>query len=318
MTHGTGAIFRPSDIRDWHLERLPGVQAALADLPSSFSVLPMDQIRIYDQGSENSCVAFSGATCKSIEDFQESKRWNVYDADELYHACGGPADGSRGINTDTALAYTRDVGYLDIESKQRFKIAGYAFAPPITGEWRRTIAAALVATGPCVIATLLPQSFGWDSSGPSGGDYHQMGVSAYEGLGDNDNVLLPNTWGRFSGRNGFFRLTWGYLEGNNFQNGYCYGAKLIDAKDLILPPPPPPPIVPIIKSVKVRKSGKNLIVVGTFSADVMIRIDKAVAAPNVVEINWLRLTGLHLSRGAHQIALFDGATASAPYTFIVE
>lgn len=240
--HGTGALPRSLDPRDWHLELIPAVAAQLtAGLPPSFLSLPIASIPyIYDQGTSPSCVAHSTCGVKSIEDFSDIGVWHRYDATELYLACGG--DGSSGISTDTALAYTRDVGCLEVGTSARWKIQSYFFAPQIPGAWRETLAAALIASGPCVIATLLPARFGWDSDERATSGYHQMAVIGYDGLGDDDHVILLNSWSAGWGNKGCGRLKWSYLEGNDFQSRYVYGYKLLDVRDASpLPEPAPTP-----------------------------------------------------------------------------
>jgi hypothetical protein len=219
------------------------VIAAVSDgLPSSFYVVPPAQIPyVYNQGQEGACVAYSICGAKSIEDFTDVGSWNRYDAEELYHACGGT--GQNGISTDQALTRVRDVGCL-VDGGVRWPIASYLFAPESAGAWRETLAGALIATGPCVVATLLPQTFGWDSAGaPVSSEYHQMVLLGYEGLGNSDNAVFLNSWGPLWGNRGFARLSWSYLEGGGFQNGYVYGYQMVDVKEgAPVPPPPPGPI----------------------------------------------------------------------------
>lgn len=229
--HGTGALFRFRGIKDFHLEHEPGVSAQLQTvLPSPFNVLPLEKIETkYDQGALSACTFASEATAKSIQDFGDLGRWQIYDWLEAYHYLGGT--GPNGLPTDATLAYCRDTGLLLVGSQSRWPIESYLFAPEVPGEWRRTLAAALVATGPCVIATLLPSSFGWDSNTeiPVNPGYHQMCLIGYDGLGDNDHAIFLNSWGSYMGR-----------KGNNFQNGFCYGYQMTDHHEAIAPPPPIP------------------------------------------------------------------------------
>lgn len=257
--HGTGALFRFRGIKDFHLEHEPGVSAQLQTaLPSPFNVLPLEKIEAkYDQGTLSACTCASEATAKSIQDFGDIGRWQIYDWLEAYHYLGGT--GSNGLPTDATLAYCRDTGLLLVRSQSRWPIESYLFAPEVPGEWRRTLAAALVATGPCVIATLLPSSFGWDSNTeiPQSPGYHQMCLVGYDGLGDDDHAIFLNTWGSYMGRNGFYRLTWAYLEGNNFQNGYCYGYQMTDHHEAIVPPDPTP--TPLTVTGFAEKANANII-----------------------------------------------------------
>jgi hypothetical protein len=233
---GTGAIFRPPSVKDYQLLHRPSVREAMADLPSSFLVLPIDKIKTkYDQGMVPSCVAYSTCGAKSIEDFTDNGLWNTYDGDELYRACGG--NGAEGISTDTALAYARDTGCLS--AGKRWPIESYAFAPMVAGAWRRTLAAALVASGPCVVAALLPVIYGWDSNQTLSGAYHQQCLIGWDGLDDNDHAIFLNSWSSRWGNLGCGRMTWAYLEGNNFQGSYCYGFQITDFHEAIEPPPDP-------------------------------------------------------------------------------
>lgn len=274
----TGAIFREPGIKDFRLERLPGVGEAMADLPVSFLVMPLDQIKIrYDQGPVPRCVASSECTAKAIEDFGDVGQWNQYDDIELYLASGG--NGSTGISTDTALAYARDTGLLE-PSGRRWKIAAYAFAPQNANEWRQTLAAALVSSGPCVIATQLPSMFGWSSNEVLTGAYHQMCLVGYEGLRDDDYAVFLNSWGSRFGNNGFVRLKWGYLEGGNFQSNYTYGYKLVDVKDFVTPTPPQPAKIEFDAIAGKMKGGNGSLLVwpeSSVTADTLAKLkDKKV------------------------------------------
>lgn len=240
--HGTGALYREPDARDWQLILLPEVQAALPELPGSFMVLPMAAVQVkYNQGARPSCVSESECGAKSIEDFQDTSIWNRYDATELYRACGG--NGMNGIFTDAALRYAVGTGLLVAGSQRRFKLASYLFAPQVAGDFRRTLAAALVASGPCVVAMLLPSIFGWNSGESPTSGYHQMCLVGYEGLGDGDYAVFLNSWGEGWGNQGFCRIAWRYLEMNgNFQNRYVYAYRMVDFIDKgTIPVPTPPP-----------------------------------------------------------------------------
>jgi hypothetical protein len=231
---GTGALFRKRQVTDFQLQHEPGVVEALAaGVPASFMVLELADIAVrYDQDGEGACVAYSIAGAKSIEDFQDSGVWRKYDAEELYRACGGT--GPNGIPTDQALAYVKSVGCL-FEGK-RWPIASYLFAPEAPSAWRQTLAASLVANGPAVVATLLPATFGWDSNEVLTSGYHQLCLIGYDGLGDSDHAVFLNSW---PAPRVFVRLSWGYLERGNFQNGYVYGYQMVDVREGPAPVPIP-------------------------------------------------------------------------------
>jgi len=266
--HQFGALYRAPDPRDWHLEREVRVAAQLAvGIPERFMVMPIEDVRVIYSQNGPSCVSNSICGAKSIEDFKDLGAWQKYDADQLYKACGG--DGINGIFADTALHYTRDIGCLEPTTGQRFKIDSYYFAPQSREDWRETLAAALVATGPCVVAMLVPSMFGWDSNESMTSGYHQMCLVGYEGLGDNDYAIFLNSWG-LSGNKGFYRLRWRYLEGNSFQSNHVYGYKLVDADDpnSIPDPPPDPNHYSLLGRVAKAKPGKLSIVPDDFAVNI--------------------------------------------------
>lgn len=242
--HGTGALFREPSPADWDLSRLPEVREAVAaGLPDSFSLRDFSH-GIYDQGALGACVDFSTAGAKSVEDQIDLGVWQTYDAMESWRN-----HGSTPAATTTVLGWARDTGFAVVGTQRRYKIASYMFAPQVAGQWRQTLCAALMASGPCLVATLLPDDLGWNSSGPfNQSRYHQMIHMAWEGLGDNDWAVFQNSWGPNFGDRGFVRLRWGFLESQNFQNRYAYGFQVADFIDgHVVPPPPPPPPPPPVK-----------------------------------------------------------------------
>ncbi len=240
--YATGALPRNPKMQDWRLEREPRVASQLAaGVPNSFLVLPLDQIPSnvkINQGAIPKCVASSSCIAKSIEDFQDERAWRVYNDQELYTSCGG--NGSTGIYTDDALERLKNIGAL-AGSGKRSRIESYAFAPQTPGQFRQTLAAALVSTGPCVLASLLSSIFGWDSGENPTDNYHQQALIGYEGLGDDGWAIFLNSWGESFGNRGFTRLRWRYLEGGNFQNRLCYAYKLVDVREGVGPDPEPEP-----------------------------------------------------------------------------
>lgn len=243
--YATGAIHRPPDSRDWQLLYLPEVVQRLSvGLPQQFYVTPMEEVPEHvklNQGPVPKCVASSSCIAKSVQEWFDLRRWQAYNDDELYRACGGT--GSTGIYTDAALQYARDTGLLLADGSRRYKIASYMFAPKQYRLFRETLAAALIETGPCVIALQLPVAFGWNSGeglqGPQ--SYHQMELHGYEGLEDNDWAVFLNSWGSGFGQRGFVRVRWNSIETNgSFQGGYGYGYKLADFVDEGTQPDPQP------------------------------------------------------------------------------
>lgn len=236
----TGALFRPQDQRDFRLELLPEViEARAAGLPEEFSRASQMQ-GVYNQGSIPKCVAASTCLAKGMEEVADIGRWQLYDDDELYRANGG--NGTNGVPTGQVLDYARNTGLLARDSQRRFRIASYLFVPQTPNEFRMTLAAAIQATGPCVLAILLPQNFGWTSSGQPTNGYHQVVALGWQGLSDNGYCEIGNSWGGNWGQNGRGRVPWAYIEQNNFLNRYNYAARMEDFRDGSVEPPPPDPI----------------------------------------------------------------------------
>jgi hypothetical protein len=270
----TGAVRREAKPQDWGLQNVPQVAEVLAEgVPDSFSCLDDNELAVEYVQIGGSCVPTSLSVVQSCNDWKDGLRWRTYDAQEMYKAQGGT--GSNGVATDGVLSRMKSLGLQEVGSDRRAKIAGYAFAPRVQDGWRRTLAAAMVSSGPVVVATLLPQQFGWDSSGPLTSGYHQMCATRYEGLHDDGLVIFPNTWGRSAGRNGFFRLSWRQLEQDNFQDGYTYGYQVVDLDDLEPPEPVPDPGArPVITLVKRKKlKNKYLVWVQDASPDARLFID---------------------------------------------
>ena len=243
--YGTGAVPREALPGDWQMDRLPEIEYRVAaGLPNSYLRVPLESVpasAMPDQGSSPRCVASSTCVVKAYEDFGDIGLWQRYDDVELYLACGG--DGLHGIYTDTALKYARDTGVLLAGTQRRYRIASYMFAPQQARAFRETLCAAVMELGPCVVATLLPNGFGWNSGENPGGveTYHQMGHVGWDGLGDDGWAVFRNTWGAGFGERGFCRLRWRYLEqGGNFQNRYVYAYMLSDFVDGGVKPPDPP------------------------------------------------------------------------------
>ena len=240
----TGALFRPPQPTDFRLELLEeNILAREAGLPQSFLFMPMEQvpgqIKI-NQGSVPKCVASSTAIDKSLQEFKDIGQWQRYDDDEVYRAAGG--NGSNGVDTQRVLDLTREPGLRVVGTERRYKIASYMFAPQSPRLFRETLCAAVMTTGPCVVATLLPQSFGWTSSGQKTNGYHQMELFGWEGLEDTGWAVFLNTWGESFGNRGFVRLPWGYLEeGGSFQGRYVYAYTIADFRDNDTIPPVPTP-----------------------------------------------------------------------------
>lgn len=275
----TGAVFRLDDPRDFHLEFLPQVAAALPNLPLSLMLVEPGGIPyVMDQNGKGACTVFSICTAKMIEDFSDIAVWNKYDGFQMYADLGGT--GNNGISADPALRYTRDLGCRRIDDGRRFKIGSYMFAPRNRNDWRNTLAAALASTGPCVVAMLLPSSFSWESSGSPTSGYHQMCLTGYTGLGDDDYAVFLNSWSVNLGNRGFYRVKWGYLEdGGSFQSNYVYGYQMIDVKDWVAPDPIPLPM-PFNFAATVLKAHSGKILIGPIPTDLPNLVGRRVQISN--------------------------------------
>lgn len=229
--HGTGAMLLPTDGRDYHAHRIPGVAAAMAaPLPAACDLMPFVH-SIYDQGRIEACVMYSAALLKSVQDQIDRNAWNVYDALGAYHAVGG--NDREGIDARVALQYAQDTGLLVDGGTARHRIGSYAFVKQEPTCFVATLKAAAVAKQPCVVACRLPEVFGWDSSGAPTYAYHQI---CYLGYDDQENCIFGNSWGAAWGKGGFGRLSFAYLTANGFQGGDCYAYTCIDAIDTSLAP----------------------------------------------------------------------------------
>lgn len=315
----TGALFRVDDPRDQQLQFLPQVQEQrTAGLPPSFVSMPIEEIKTVYLQSNPSCVTNSICGAKSIEDYLDVKSWNLYNAEQMYFDCGG--DGQNGIYADRALGYTRDLGALETATGRRWKIGSYMFAPRNAGQWRETLAAALISTGPCVIATLLPSTFGWDSNEEMTSAYHQMCLIGYDSLEDDGYALMLNSWGKGHGRGGFVRLRWRYLEGNDFQSGHVYGYKMVDLTDWVPPDPEPKPIPPAPDPVKppallkasYKQNGKKLVLVGdNFAQSAMVFVDGKRTLARWNDSGWMVAKKLSMSPGPHVVDVKNSADGKA-------
>lgn len=237
--YGTGAVLLSPDSRDFDMARIPEVRIMLeVGTPPSYEGMLAYIKGTYNQGQIPSCVAHSTAGMKSIEDMLEHSVWNTYDAPALYRDNGGT--GQNGVDTRRVLQYAQDTGVLVLNGTARYRIGSYAFAPRVAGQFEETIKAAVAANMPCVLALLLPQNFGWDSSGGITQGYHQVVIAGYT----EQYVIILNSWGAGWGNGGLGRVPWAFIIQDNFQNGYAYAYTVIDGLDKDLQPPPVPDPAP--------------------------------------------------------------------------
>jgi len=185
----------------------------------------------YNQGDENSCVAYSVAGMQSTYEEIEHNRWITFDAEESYVANGGY--GPNGISAVDALDWEESPGMRDISTGQRYKIATYAFANPMTDAGIQTIKAAIAAKRPCVLALLLPADFGdqFEGDGTCKSDvvtsgYHQICVVGY----DQVRFKLLNSWGNNWGIKGIGSIKWSFVQKAE-QRGWVYAYTTTDVTE---------------------------------------------------------------------------------------
>jgi hypothetical protein len=264
--HGTGAIFRPPDSRDFLLEQDAEVKEFLmAPGQIPFNYDGRSKIKeIPNQGGTPACVAFSTATGMSSENLDDfGGEWIRFDQMRIYTEAGG--SGSAGVPTSTVLGNGVSKGYPVQGTTQRLKIAAYAFAPKEPAAWIETCKAALLANKFVVIATLLPTQFGWNSNTTLAGvgSYHQL---LHVGWDEEGYFIFANSWGREWGLAGFGRIHTSVLTGGSFQGGYCYAYSAVDIDEAIVPKPPPipdpPPPSDLVVTGRVTGSNTNALAVG--------------------------------------------------------
>jgi hypothetical protein len=233
---GTGALLLPPDARDYRLDFVPEVSAMLSNgYPESYSLEEyIDVSGIYNQGMTPACVAFSTCGLKSLEDDEVTRRWMLFDAAGLYRDCGG--DGIHGVYPRTVLDYAQNTGLLATGTGRRYRIGSYAFAPQVQGQFEATVKAAIAAHRACVLALLLPTSFGWESSGTPTQGYHQVVAYGY----DPTWAYILNSWGSGWGNGGKGRVPWSYLVQPSCMPGFTYAYTVTDGVLDGAPQPPTP------------------------------------------------------------------------------
>lgn len=240
--YGTGARQLTYDPRDWSALLHPGIaQGVHAGVPDTIPDLSLGKTGgVYDQDGEGACVAYSEAGLVSLDLALAGQPWIWMDAENLYRRNGGT--GQNGVDTRGTLEDIRANGINRREGGGTVKIDSYLFVPKTPGLFKDTIMAALAIGKPCVVATLLPQNFGWDSSGPPNPNaYHQVIISG----GDPTWAYILNSWSERWGRSGRGRLLWSHLDPTRW-DVYSYLVNPLGTLPTPLPPPPPPPPPPVI------------------------------------------------------------------------
>ncbi len=225
---GTGAIPLTPDTRLAAMSAWVSLQKQISKgVPGSYSLAADVTGQAYDQGTEDSCVAYSIAGMQSIFGNILYKKWMIFDAEDCYRSNGGTGD--NGILTKSALVWDETTGFRDITSGIRYKISSYAFADPTSAAGQSVIKAAIASNDPAVLAMLLPTDFGsqWNASGDCSGSpttsYHQVCIIGYDAA----RCYFLNSWGPTWGANGKGSVTWAYLT-NPTQDGWAYAYTATD------------------------------------------------------------------------------------------
>jgi Papain family cysteine protease len=220
--YGLGALPLNPDTRLRHMMSLSIVRAAAAAPIPAAADLSAFVKDCYNQGQEDSCVAYSCAGMMSVFEDQRSSNWIKLNAEECYVACGG--SGQNGISTKDALDWIEQKGFGDSNDQKRYQVATYAFTDPRTVDGWNTLRAALAADLPCVIALLLPSDFGaqFGASGDCGSTtitnaYHQVCAIGYT----NDRLNILNSWGPTWGNQGMGSILLAAIQAPQQQN-YAY------------------------------------------------------------------------------------------------
>jgi hypothetical protein len=226
------------------MERVPEIGAILQAGTPPASDLSSFVRRVYDQGAEPSCVAFSSCAMKDLEDSIDRGGGPEYAGHVLYRDCGG--DGTNGIDSRAALQELQSRGTPLLAGGYGNKIASYSFAPQVGQQFKDTLKAAVAANHPCVIAMLLPSDFGAVCGrGSITTGYHQqtlVGSTADEAAPDGQGyAIILNNWGPSFGNGGFCKVLWSYILQQNMQNGYVFAYLAIDAGNTPAPTPTPQP-----------------------------------------------------------------------------
>src|SRR5437868_6431746 len=230
--YGLGSIPVEPDARDWSALLSPGIAQQLhAGAPTAVPDLSEGKVLgLYDQDGEGACVAYSESGLTSLDEALNGRLWVWLDAEQFYHRNGGT--GQNGIDTRSSLEDAKNNGIIRKDGQGVVRIENYLWVPKTPGLFKDTIMAALALGKPCVVATLLPTNFGWDSSGPPNPQaYHQVVIVG----GDDTWAYILNSWGPNWGRQGRGRLLWSFLDVARW-DVYAYLVNGIG----VMPPPPPP------------------------------------------------------------------------------
>jgi Papain family cysteine protease len=236
----TGLDLRPPDPRDANLAEDPEIARLLAvGLPEAADLVPHFKGPVLNQGSIPSCVAHTMAHMQAIhQSIEEGGVARVFDAPRA-HRETGPEE--QGRWPDDLLRYCQGQGMPLTGAGSRYRITAYAFAPK-GPQWADTIKAAIVAQRPVPICYLLPQNYGWESSGGMTQGYHETLIVGYR----QDAFLMLNSWSSSWGKNGYGWVPIRFLEMENYQQGHVIAhSGVMDERLAPIPDPEPQPVVRI-------------------------------------------------------------------------
>ena len=253
--YGTGALPLPPDPRDRSALLHPRIARAV-HVGTADTVRLGGQIGgIYNQDGEGACVAFSEAGVVSREETIQGRPWVWLDAENLYRRNGGT--GQNGVDTRQTLQDIIDHGINRQDGGPPIKEGSYLFVPKQPGIWEATIMAALAVGKAVTLATYLPTTFGWDSSGaPDPNRYHQVYISG----GDPLWWEIVNSWGSGFGQNGLGRLLKSFVDP---LRGDVYAYVVAEADIVPTPLPTPLPTPTPTRQLSGMASGLGLATLAT-------------------------------------------------------
>lgn len=229
ITHNyaCGALPLFSDARDFQMEKIPGVAAALAASLPDYVDYSQYISYVYSQGTIPCCVAASTAGLQTLYQKIEGEE-RIYDFLSVYWEVGG--DGRRGVPTRTVLDYAREKGMPVLSTpSQRNRIESYAFTRDLD-----TVIAALAAGRLPVFAMLLPEDV-WEGNSQSmvmTDNYHQVLAVGYDQKARR--LYYLNSWGERFGKRGVGSIPFEFLTQVEGQRGYFYAYTTVDVIDAVM------------------------------------------------------------------------------------
>lgn len=265
----SGWIPQKPDARDYRLlERMPDLlqAAAPASVPSLTKALP-----IFDQGNLGSCTAYGSGRAYRYIDRQDG---SDFDASELYQyfnsrSLMGPqyVTQDSGATIRDAVKALAQFG-LARESDWRYDITRFTQRPPdaayqFGAEHEATeyvsvpndieqMKAVIAAGFPIIVGFTVYQNYQqgigsgvWPEPQGAAVGGHCVLIDGYEPGW----WLFPNSWGTGAGQQGWFRMSWAYLQ----QNGADFWVVRKVTADT--PPAPTPPPAPAPATIPYYVSG---------------------------------------------------------------